>query len=89
MLVRTVVDGAVRSAETASDLAQARAKLLALRPLLGHVVVIGRPAVQPDEWVELVDVPAGRSGSRNLRVRALRVAHELTIDAGLITRLEL
>ncbi len=87
--MRTFVDGAVRSTEIASDLAQARASLVALRPIRGHVVVIGRPAVQPGEWVELADVPAGRSGSRSLRVRVLRVAHELTMNTGFITRLEL
>lgn len=92
-LVHTVVTGALRSSEAAGDVASARAQLLALRPLVGHALALGRPAVQPGEWVDLVDVPAGGSGpgggsSRTLTLRVLRVIQQLTIAGGLLTRLE-
>jgi hypothetical protein len=87
-LLRTSVDGAVRSAETASEVAQARAQLLALRPVRGHVIALGRPAIQPGQWVELAALPSGAGAERSLEVRVLRVSHELSLPGGLITRLE-
>jgi hypothetical protein len=88
-LVHTVVAGALRSAEAAGDVASARAQLLALRPLVGHALALGRPAVQPGDWVELADLPAGGGGSgRTLTLRVLRVSQQLSIGRGLLTRLE-
>ncbi|HWN67963.1 MAG TPA: hypothetical protein VNM90_10000 [Haliangium sp.] len=100
-LVHTVVAGALRSGEAAGDVASARAQLLALRPLAGHAVALGRPAVQPGEWVDLVDVPAGGAGgaggpgsgpggrsTRTLTLRVRRVSQQLTVAGGLLTRLE-
>ena len=87
-LVRTVFAGAVRSSDVAGELAKARAELLALRPLLGHCSLLGRPEVQPGEWIELADLPTGEDGSATLTLRARRVSHHFAIERGLLTRLE-
>ncbi|MCA9696846.1 MAG: hypothetical protein KC431_04910 [Myxococcales bacterium] len=85
--LRTVIDGAVRSAETAGDLASARASLVALRPLRGHALALGNPAIQPGSWIELADLPGGGPGSAPV-LRALRVIHSFDIERGLLTRVE-
>ncbi|MFV8750424.1 hypothetical protein ACNOYE_07720 [Nannocystaceae bacterium ST9] len=87
-LVRTVFDGAVRSSDVAGDLAKARAELVALRPMLGHALVLGRPDIQPGDWVELADLPAGQGPASALTLRARRVIHQFAIERGLLTRLE-
>ena len=86
-LVRTVIDGALRAAEDAADVASARAQLLALRPLSGHAVGLGNPAIQPGDWVELAGLP-GSDGERTVTLRALRVIHRLSNQGGLLTRME-
>ncbi len=86
-LVRTVLDGALRSAEDAGDVAQARAQRVALRPLAGHALALGRPAIQPGDWLELAALP-GANGERTLSLRALRVIHQLSNRGGLLTRVE-
>lgn len=95
MFARTLVEGAVRSAEAAGELAEARARLLALRPVAGHVVALGRPALQPGDWVDLRQLPGGGPGSApgaqggaRLTLRARRVSHHLSTKRGLLTRLE-
>lgn len=85
-LARRVCDGAVRSVEVANEVASARAELIALRPIAGHVVALGRPALQPGDWVDLVDLPGADGGVRSLRI--LKVAHSLSNAMGLHTRLE-
>lgn len=87
-LARTVIDGAVRSAETASELAQARAQLVALRPVLGQVLCLGRPDIQPGQWIELSGLPSASTPALPLTLRARRVNHQFAAGRGLLTRLE-
>ena len=87
---RTRFDGAVRSAETAGDLASAQAQVIALRPMVGEVQALGRPEVLPGEWVDLLDIPAGETqggATVSLKLRVRRVNHHFSTDAGLLTRL--
>lgn len=94
--VRTVFDGAVRSSTLASDLAKARAELIALRPMVGHVLLLGRPEVEAGDWIELAKLPAGtppasafaQPPASTLTLRARRVVHQFGSDRGLQTRLE-
>ena len=86
-LPRTVIDGSIRSAEVAGELAQARAQLVALRPLTGHLRCLGRPDIQVGEWVELADLPSA-GPSTPLQLRVLRVIHDFALGRGLLTRLE-
>jgi hypothetical protein len=85
--LRTTIDGAIRAAETAGDVASARAQLVALRPLAGHVVTLGRPSIMPGQWVDLVDLPSG-NGGRTLCLRVRCVIQEFANHRGLLTRLE-
>lgn len=86
--VRTVLDGSVRSAEVAGDLARARAELIALRPLRGHALVLGNPGLQPGSWIELAELPGADGPSAPLTLRARRVLHDFDLERGLITRIE-
>lgn len=87
-LVRTVFDGSVRSASVADELAQAQALRVALRPVIGHALALGRPEIQAGEWVELADIPAGDGATQPMTLRVLRVVHQFAIGRGLLTRLE-
>lgn len=84
--VRTVFEGSVREASVAEQLARAQALRIALRPMLGHVLALGHPEIQPGEWIELADLPAGEGPPPTLRV--LRVIHQFALGRGLLTRLE-
>ena len=86
--VRTLFDGSIRSAAVAQELAQAQALRIALRPMLGHVLTLGRPAIQAGEWVELANIPTGERTATSLHLRVLRVIHQFVITRGLLTRLE-
>jgi hypothetical protein len=87
-LVRTVFDGAVREASVAEELARAQALRVALRPMIGHVLVLGHPEIQAGEWVELADLPSGSGPSAAPTLRVLRVIHQFALGRGLLTRLE-
>jgi phage protein D len=88
----TVKDGAVRSQADATDLAQARLKALAVRPLRGFVEVLGAPAVAPGDLVKLDGLPKGhalRTLAADEALRVRRVRHALSARQGFITRMEL
>jgi hypothetical protein len=87
----TVKDGAIRSQADASDLAQARLKALAARPLRGFVEVLGAPSVAPGDLVKLDGLPKTHP-LRSLAASALRVRrvrHALSARQGFTTRMEL
>jgi phage protein D len=90
-LMREVRDGAVRTADDAATQAKARMTLLASRPLLGFIEVLGSPKVKPGELVKLDGIPAEHpvsalASGKVLRVRTVR--HTLSMKAGFVTRME-
>lgn len=87
----TLVDGALGAAKACKDVATARARLLAARPLRGWLTTLGRPSLHPGELVEIKDVPAEHSLTGVLAgppLRARRVIHHFDAKAGFVTRVE-
>lgn len=82
-----VEDGAVRTGEDAASLAEARAGLLAARPIQGAVTLLPAPQLELGQRIELKDLPAAHVASgKTLLVRGLR--HSLSLLRGFTTRVE-
>lgn len=87
---RALVDGAIRSAEVADEIARAHVQRLALRPLRGSVLALGLPHAAPGTWVELSDLPDSLqplAAAPSLRLRVRHVVHHLSPARGLLTEL--
>ena len=88
---RRLILGAVRSGETAQQVAEAIIQALAARWLRGHLEVFGAPKVQPGDRVKINGIPARHGaasllqGSHTLRVR--QVGHFLSRNRGFVTHL--
>ena len=87
-----VMDGALRSGQSAKDVAGAWAKSAASRWIRGRIEVAGAPEVEPGDLVGLDGLPPAHcaakflAGGHALRVRAVR--HTLDRTRGFRTRLE-
>lgn len=87
---RALVDGAIRSAATADEIARAHMQHLALRPVRGSLLTLGLPQAGPGTWVELSELPEPfrpTTAATSLRLRVRHVVHQLSPSRGLLTEL--
>jgi hypothetical protein len=86
---RVIVDGAIRSADAAEDVAAALMQAQALRPFVGSVLLPGLVDIDPGDWIELLDLPTNLrpSPAPTVKLRVRRLWHFLSPSQGLLTRL--
>lgn len=86
---RLLVDGAIRSVDTAEDVAAALLQAQALRPFVGSVLLPGLTDVDPGDWIELLELPPSihPASARTVKLRVRRIWHSLSPAHGLLTRL--
>ena len=87
----TIVDGALATAKVCKAVAEAQARLLASRAILGAALALGRAAIRPGERLAIAGLPKGHSLAAVLAgesLRARRVIHRFDATAGFTTRVE-